>query len=82
MIESAYVLTVVLLTAAVMVQEVLHHKERSELIDRIMSRNLSEYKAYNADTNASADESEGKPGERRLHRHREVIMRWRSGGDG
>lgn len=76
MIESAYVLTVVLLAAVLLIQEVLHHKERRELIDRLMARNLAEYKA----NNASAVEGTEKPKNDRLYRHREVIKRWRSGG--
>lgn len=62
---------VCVLSAALTLQTVLHEKERRELLDRLMARNLAELKA---------DTEENKQRDSKMQRHREVIKRWRMGG--
>lgn len=73
MIDAVYIIIMVLMAVCLLVQEALHYIERRELIDRLMARNLAEFKA---------DDDAGKQKSDRLYRHREVIKRWRNGGDG
>lgn len=73
MIDAVYIVIMVLMAICLLAQELLHYMERRELVDRLMAKNLAEYKA---------DEDAGAPKNDRLYRHREVIKRWRNGGDG
>ena len=54
---------VYILGAVVIAQLIIHHIERKDLYDRIMSKNLTEYKG-------------DSPGYR-LSAHRRVLNRWR-----
>ena len=56
------------LCALIAVQQIIHHIERKDLYDRIMSKNLTEYKGDARTYSVSA--------------HRKVLSRWKQkGGD-
>ena len=57
------------LCGVIVVQNILHHFERKDLYNRIMSKNLTEYK--------------GEPLPYQTSAHRRVLDRWRArrGGD-
>lgn len=48
------------------IQQIIHHHERKDLYDRIMSKNLTEYKGDSPGYQVSA--------------HRKVLNRWRHRG--
>jgi len=57
------------LCGVILIQQIIHHYERKDLYDRIMSKNLTEYKGDSPGYQASA--------------HSRVLSRWRQrkGGD-
>jgi hypothetical protein len=57
------------LCGVIFVQQIIHHYERKDLYNRIMSKNLTEYKGESPGYQVSA--------------HRKVLNRWREqrGGD-
>ena len=57
---------VYVLCAIIVLQEILHRFERRDLYDRIMSRDLTEFKGESR---------------KRVSKHREVLERWRGGDD-
>ena len=61
---------VYVLCGVIVIQQIIHHYERKDLYDRIMSKNLTEYKGDSPGYQVSA--------------HRRVLNRWRDrkGGDG
>lgn len=56
------------LIAVIAVQQVIHHIERKDLYNRIMSKSLTEYK------------DEGKTPSYSVSAHRRVMNRWRQKG--
>ena len=54
------------LCGIIIIQAISHHYERKDLYDRIMSKNLTEYK--------------GEPGRRFRSAHERVMERWRKTG--
>lgn len=52
-----------LLWVVVVIQQIIHHMERKDLYNRIMSKNLTEYKGDSPEYQVSA--------------HRRVLNRWR-----
>ena len=59
---------VYILCGVVVLQQVLHHAERKDLYNRIMSKNLTEYKGESPGYQVSA--------------HKQVLNRWRQRGGG
>jgi hypothetical protein len=57
-----------LLIGVVVVQQVIHHFERKDLYNRIMSKNLTEYKGDSPGYQLSA--------------HKRVLTRWRQNSKG
>ena len=57
------------LLGVIVIQQIIHHFERKDLYNRIMSKNLSEYKR---------DSQEYHP----LSAHKRVLSRWREKGRG
>ena len=55
------------LCGVVLIQQIIHHYERKDLYNRIMSKNLTEYKGDSPGYQVSA--------------HKRVLHRWRKGGD-
>lgn len=57
------------LCGIIAIQQIIHHRERRDLYNRIMSKNLTEYKGESPGYQASA--------------HKRVLSRWRQtkGGD-
>lgn len=60
---------VYILCGVILIQQLLHHAERKDLYNRIMSKNLTEYK--------------GEPLPYQVSAHKRVLNRWRQrrGGD-
>ena len=57
--------THIILCAVIVIQAVLYHLERDKLLDRIMSRNLNEYKARD------------EPPVKHESAHNRVLKKWR-----
>ena len=55
------------LCGIIVFQQIAHHLERKDLYDRIMSKNLTEYKGESPGYQVSA--------------HKKVLNRWRKRGD-
>ena len=57
------------LCGVIVIQQIIHHRERQDLYNRIMSKNLTEYKGESPGYQVSA--------------HKRVLKRWRNskGGD-
>ena len=56
------------LCGVIVVQNIMHHMERKDLYNRIMSKNLTEYKGDSPGYSISA--------------HKRVLSRWRDRGGG
>ena len=56
------------LCGVIVLQQILHHCERKDLYDRIMSKNLTEYK--------------GEAPSYQISAHKSVLNRWRARGGG
>ena len=63
-------IAIIALCGVILFQQIIHHQERKDLYNRIMSKNLTEYKGESPGYQVSA--------------HRRVLNRWRQrqGGDG
>lgn len=69
--NTIYIITLICLAAVIAVLEILHFIERRDLCDRLMSRDLSEYKR---------ERSPSAPEPPRESAHRRAINQWRSAG--
>lgn len=65
-------LMIVCLSLIITAQQLLHHKEREDLYNRLMCRNLDEYKRAC---------SKEPPAERRESPHQRAIRDWRERGE-
>lgn len=63
-------IAIIALCGVILIQQIIHHQERKDLYNRIMSKNLTEYKGESPGYQVSA--------------HKRVLNRWRQrqGGDG
>lgn len=61
-----------ILCVLILIQALLHRAERRDLYDRLMCRDVNDYKQARA---------RDKPGTAVTHRHEQVMKRWRDRGE-